>query len=289
MDKYLILQIEGGIGKNVVATAVVRALQKKYSERKIIIVTAHPDIWECNPRVHRVLQFGAFSYFYSDYIENRDTIVCCQEPYRSEDYIYNRKHLSQIWCELCGVEWDGEKPELYFTHLEYEFLSELIKKDRPIFLIQAFGGAPNQGHKYSWARDIPPPIAQQIVDEMIKEYRVIQVRREDQIPLNGCESLSLNPRQLALSLMYSDKRLLIDSYMQHAASALGLKSTVLWVVNSPKVLGYGMHQNISSKFRPGSLKNSMYEPYDIIGNPIQLSDVPNDIFDVNEIIKNLKK
>ena len=32
MEKYVILQIEGGIGKNVIATAVVRAIEKKFKK-----------------------------------------------------------------------------------------------------------------------------------------------------------------------------------------------------------------------------------------------------------------
>lgn len=288
MEKYLILQIEGGIGKNVVATSVVRAASKQYQDRKIIVLTAHPDIWLCNPRVYKVLEFGKTPYFFQDYIQNKDTILMLQEPYRNEDYIYKRKHLSQIWCEMYNIKWDGEKPELYFTNLEYDFVQTLINKQQPIFLIQAFGGAQGQPHKYSWARDLPPQIAQQVVDEMKKNYRVIQIRRDDQIALTGCEYLSLNPRQLAMAIMLSDKRLFIDSYMQHAAASLGLSSTVVWVVNSPNVLGYDIHKNIDSKFNDGSLRNSMYEAYDIIGDPINLASIPNDLFDVNKILETLK-
>ena len=288
MDKYVILQIEGGIGKNVVATSVVRSISKQYTDRKIIILTAHTDIWFCNPRIYKVLEFGKTPYFFQDYIQNKDTILMLQEPYRSEDYIYKRKHLSEIWCDLYDIKWDGEKPELYFTNLEYDFLQTLINKQKPIFLIKCSGGAQGQAHKYSWARDIPPQIAQQIVDEMSKEYRVIQVRREDQIALTNCEHLSLNPRQLALAIMQSDKRLFIDSYMQHAAASLGLQSTVVWVVNDPKVLGYQSHKNISIKFDNGELRNSMYEAYDILGDPINLANVPNDIFDVKKILESLK-
>jgi hypothetical protein len=285
MDKYVILHIEGGIGKNVVATAVVRAISNKYSDRKIIILTAHTDIWLCNPRVHKVFQFGQVSYFYQDYIENKESIIFLQEPYKQQDYIYRTKHLSEIWCELCGVEFDGEKPELYFTKLELDYLSSLINKDRPIFLIQPFGGAQGQQHKYSWARDIPPTIAQEIVDEMAKTHRVIQVRREDQVSLNNAEYLSLNPRQLALTLYLSDKRLLIDSYLQHAAAALGLQSTVLWVCNSPNVLGYQLHNNIISTFEKGNIRSSLYDPFDILGDPINLATPPNDLFKLSDILE----
>jgi hypothetical protein len=66
MEKYLILQIEGGIGKNIVATSVVRAISNQYLDRKIIILTAHIDIWMCNPRIYKVLEFGKTPYFYQD-------------------------------------------------------------------------------------------------------------------------------------------------------------------------------------------------------------------------------
>lgn len=288
MEKYLIFQIDGGIGKNVVATSVVRAISNKYPDRKIIILTAHIDIWLCNPRIYKVLEFGKTPYFYQDYIHQKDTILMLQDPYRCEDYIYKRKHLSEIWCEMYDIEWDGEKPELYFTNLEYDFLQTLINKQKPIFLIQCSGGSEHQNHKYSWARDIPPQIAQQIVDEMSKDYRVIQVRREDQVALNGCEYLSLNPRQLAMTIILSDKRLFIDSFMQHASAALGFQSTVIWIVNDPKVLGYQTHNNISVEFNNGDIRNSMYEAYDILGDPINLANIPNELFDVKKILETLK-
>jgi len=288
MEKYIILQIEGGIGKNVVATSVARAISKKYTDRRLIILTAHPDIWFCNPRVWKVLEFGKIPYFHQDYIADKDTLLFIQDPYRCADYIYKRKHLSQIWCEMYSIEWDGEKPEMYFTNLEFDFLSTTLNKQKPIFLIQPFGGAAQQSHKYSWARDLPPKIAQSIVDEMSKEYRVIQIRREDQIGLNNCESLSMNPRQLALAIMLSDKRLFIDSYMQHSAAALGYTSTVVWIVNSSDVLGYKLHNNIQATFTNGEIRNSMYEAHDILGDPIGLATPPDTIFDTKKILDTLK-
>jgi hypothetical protein len=48
-------------------------------------------------------------------------------------------------------------------------------------------------------------------------------------------------------LIHSKKRILIDSCMQHAASALKLPSTVLWNGTSPKVFGYDIHDNICTE------------------------------------------
>jgi hypothetical protein len=285
--KYIVFQIAGGIGKNVIATAVTRAMNMQYPDRKIIILTAHPDIWINNPRVHRVIQFGQTAYFYDDFIKDKDTLIFTHDPYGSADAIYRKKHMSQVWCELCGVDYKGQVPELYFTHLERDQVEVLLNKTKPILLIQPFGGA-QTNNKYSWARDIPPYLAQRIADEFKNDYRVIQIKREDQMGLNGVDYLSHNPRVLALALMFSDKRIFIDSYMQHAAAALGLSSHVFWIGNSPAVFGYEIHKNITTQFEIGSTRNSLYDPFDISGDPIQVATPPSNLFDHNYVLNILK-
>lgn len=288
MSNYAILQVEGGVSKNVMATAVVRAINTQHPERKIVVVTAHPDVWLNNQRVHKTIQFGAMQYFYRDYVQNKNSLVFLQDPYKHTDYVYRRRHVTDIWCELCGVKWDGPTPELYFTQLENDFCQTMINRDeRPILMVNAFGGAENQQHKYSWARDIPPITAQRVIETLSDRFRVIQIRRSDQMSLNGAESYVTNLRQTALMLLHSDRRLLIDSFMQHAAAAFGLKSTVLWGCNSPISLGYDMHHNIYGNFTAGDLKNSVYEPYDIVGDPTQLASLPADMYSVDTIIKSL--
>lgn len=288
MSNYAIIQIEGGVGKNVMASAVVRAINKQHPERKIVVVTAHPDVWLNNQRVHRTIQFGNMQYFFNDYIGDKNSLLFLQDPYKHNDYVYRRRHVTEIWCELCGVNWDGPTPEMYFTQLENDFCQTMINRDdRPILMINAFGGADNQGHKYSWARDIPPITAQRVIETLSDRFRVIQIRRQDQIALNGAESFATNIRQTALMLLHSDRRLLIDSYLQHAAAAFGLKSTVLWGCNSPVALGYEMHNNIYGNFIAGDLKNSVYEPYDIVGDPTQIASSPADMYNFDSIIKSL--
>ena len=285
--EYIVFQISGGIGKNVIATSVVRAINMQYPERKIVVLTAHPDIWINNPRIHKVIQFGQTSYFYDDFIKEKNTLIFTHDPYGETDAIYRRKHLSKVWCELCGVKFQGEIPELYFTRLEKDQVEFFINKTKPILLIQPFGGA-QTNNKYSWARDLPPYLAQRIVDEFKNDYRVIQIKREDQTGLNGAEYLSTNPRSLALSLFFSDKRIFIDSYMQHAAAALGLSSNVFWIGNSPTVFGYEIHKNITTSFEIGSTRTSLYDPFDISGDPIQIATPPGNLFDTNVVMGILK-
>ena len=47
----IIFQIEGGLGKSIMATAMVKVIKKRYKNANIIVVTAYPDVFLNNPDV----------------------------------------------------------------------------------------------------------------------------------------------------------------------------------------------------------------------------------------------
>ena len=52
-EKYVVFHIQGGLGKNVAATAIIKSIHKKYSDRKLIVVSPYPEIFLNNPYVWR--------------------------------------------------------------------------------------------------------------------------------------------------------------------------------------------------------------------------------------------
>ena len=112
--------------------------------------------------------------------------------------------------------------------------------------MQTNGGPYDQDKPYSWTRDIPHGQAQILANELSKSFKILHITRPKCLPLANVERVDHVPSKRAfLSLLLkSDKRLLIDSCLQHAAAALNLPSTVLWVGTSPDVFGYEMHKNI---------------------------------------------
>ena len=85
---------------------------------------------------------------------------------------------------------------------------------------------------------------------------------------------------------------MIDSVSQHVASALKKPSTVLWIRNSPEVLGYAIHDNIVTKVEDeiDTLSNSVLEPYDIAGNIYQCPfKEGTKLFDTKEIIESVNR
>lgn len=267
-DNFTIFLVSGGAGKNVLATAVVKAIKTANPETNIVVLTAHKDIWLYNPNVYRTFVFGQTQNFYNDYIHGKENVkVCSLEPYSTNDYILKTKHLIEIWCDLVGVKFNNEKPELFFNQREIEYCENFYGlKNSPIFLIQTNGGA-EQATKMSWVRDMPLSNAQEVVNAVKNNFRVIHIRRDDQLELNGVEQFKGGLRELMVLIKYSQKRLFIDSVSQHISSALGKPSTVLWVKNDPNVLGYAIHDNIVSSATEDfdTLFNSVLEPYDITG------------------------
>ena len=51
--KNIIFNIEGGIGKSIMATAVCEAIKKQYPQDRLIVVTAYPEVFICNPHVDK--------------------------------------------------------------------------------------------------------------------------------------------------------------------------------------------------------------------------------------------
>jgi len=291
-DKFVIFHTEGGHGKQVAATAVCRAIKKKYPDRKLIVVTAWDGPFFYNPDVWRFYTFGQMQYFFDDYIKD-NTIILRHEVYHTEDHILQRKHLVNSWCDMYDIKPDGIKPKIYLNPRELEIAKDKIKPDnRPIMLLQTHGGSPNaQYSKKSWFRDIPIEIAQKLVNYFSKSYRILHLRTPEQPTLQGTEVLNLPYRELYAVFLLSQKRLFIDSFAQHVATALDLQSTVVWIGNKPEVFGYEENINIlpNANYVRELNKFSYLDQFDITG---QIQQFPYDtvnLLDINKIIEAVNK
>lgn len=287
----IILSIDGGLGKSIVATAVLKAIKKQYKKSNIIVITAYPDVFANNPNVNKVLASGNTMGIYANYILNKEAKVFVSEPYSTSDYITESAHLIKIWCDMFGVEYDGEMPEFFLSKAEKEYFAPFYKLDKPIFAIQPNGGAVNQPLKYSWTRDIPQPIVQEVINHFSNEYQVLHIKRADQLNYQNTLQAIDGFRSIAVLLSMSQKRLFIDSSSMHIATALNLPSVVTWIGTNPKVFGYDMHKNIvaNEPTKPTNIEHPHYAKHLLFED---LSTFPynelKDVFDVNEIINSLK-
>ena len=292
-----VFHIEGGIGKNIAATAVVATYKKAKPKRNIIVVSAFPEIWIKNPNVARFYAIGHTPYFYQDVIQGKDVEIYCQDPYKQTTHITKKLHLIETWCKMAGIQYDGADTALNFNFREVEegkaYMTEFHDGRRPMMVFQPFGGpGPNhQQHPYSWTRDMHPGQAQQIVDTLKDKFNIVHICYEFHPKLNNCHRFDkqIGKKPLFAMLAHSEKRLLIDSSLQHAAAALKLPSTVAWVATHPDIFGYTMHKNFGPKkeYPRGTIDSYLFD-YDFNG---KIHECPynsiDELHDVDALIKDI--
>jgi hypothetical protein len=282
----ILISIEGGIGKNIAATGAVKVAREAGHE--IDVLTAWPQVWIGNPNVNKVLDFGGIRYFTNE-LKSYDKLIF-HDPYREQDFIQNKTDLTATFNLLVNGQAESVKPEVYLNKAEFTKVRQLLSGlEKPILAFQTNGGH-NQG--YSWSRDLPLEEAVQVLNEFQNDYELIHLRANGQLEINGVKhTADLNIRECLVVLQLSQKRLLIDSIYQHAAAAMGLKSTVVWVSTEVEKFGHAMHDNIQAN--AGQLKHG--ERTDFIFGGLQ--DDPDkcpfaqgqQILPVDKIIKSLKK
>jgi len=281
----ILLGIEGGIGKNIAATGAVAIAAE---DNTIDIITAHPSIWEGNPHVNKVYDWNKVEYM-SEFIKSYDEVIF-QDPYRHSKFLLGDCDLTCTYNYMLNKICESVAPKIFLNKAEKLYVEGLLKEiEKPIMVVQTNGGL-NEG--YAWNRDLPLEEAVEVLNQFQDEYEIIHLRMNGQLEIGGLKhTAELNMRQCLVVLQMSSKRLLIDSVYQHAAAALGLSSTVLWVLTEPGKFGYELHDNLMCN--EPELKNMDRLDGLFSGLDSDTSKCPfgqdQKIFDTEKIVKSLKQ
>ena len=291
--KYSLFHVQGGFGKHIAATAVAKCIKNNHPSRELILTAVYTEIYQNLPFVDRVYQLGNTSYYYQTYVEDMDSLIFANEPYFTTDHVNKKLPLIQTWSKMYGLKYKGEMPQITFNHLQKKIAKNFWTtraNGKPIMVMQTNGGLLNEQRPYLWARDMPIALAQKLVDHYEKDYHIFQITKPAGEVLDGVEVIKdpMSNMELVSVLLQSEKRILIDSCMQHAAAALKMPSVVLWNGTSPKVFGWDMHTNIQAR-KPAKFKlpNSVFFDFDFIGVEAEYPYVDEDeeIFDFDKIIE----
>ena len=292
MEKYFVWHVQGGLGKNVAATSLCKDIKDTYPDRKLIMVVSWPEVFLNHPNIDRVYALGQCPHFYDDYVHQKDTMIYRHEPYNQSGHIHRKTHLIHNWCDLLGIEYKEQTPKVIINYAQQQLVG-IWNRDKPTMVLHTNGG-PIDGQKYpyNWCRDIPPELAQAIVNKFHKTYHIFQVCRKDSVVLENVERVDqpLSNLELFSMLASSKKRVLIDSCLQHAAVAFRLPSTVLWVGTSPKVFGYRLHKNVVAKVpnKKNQLIGSYLFDYQFENNIHECPYIDmNEMFDVNHVLNSI--
>jgi len=295
--KYCIFQVQGGFGKHIASTAVAKCIKNNFPDRELIVTGVWIEIFQNLSFVDRVYPLGNTSYFYQNYIEDMDSLIFANEPYFTTDHINKTLPLIESWCKMYNLTYNGEMPDIKYNALQRKVANEYWpsrSNGKPFMVLQTNGGLFQEQRPYLWARDMPVALAQRVVDHYADDYHIFQVTRPACEILDGVEAVKdqMTNMELVSILLQSDKRVLIDSCLQHAAAALEKSSVVLWNGTSSNVFGWDMHKNIQAK-KPAKLKlpASYLFDFDFMGKEAEYPYIDDDdeIFDFDKIVEEVDK
>ena len=178
-----VLEIVGGIGKHIMATSFIKWLNEKYPKRKIIVVSAYPELFEYNPRIYRNLKLGQ-PYLFEDYIKGdgyrKGDPYKLIEYYREED----KNHLMKLFPKAYGFNTMNLNPqsEIYLTKGEEMDGKVYCEQNKPLITFQPLGGLPpgmqpSRMKMDSSQRDLPPKLAMKIIQILTQRgFKVLQIR-----------------------------------------------------------------------------------------------------------------
>jgi hypothetical protein len=298
-NETCILTIQGGLGKHLYLTAAVQVLNNNYPDRDVICVVAWPELFASLPGVKRVYPLGGTQYFYDTYIEDKDPLIFAQEVYFHTDHILQRSPLIETWCKVYGLKYNGEKPYVKINAEQKKAIRDFYQpkfEGKPFLLIHTAGGLYTSERAYSWARDMPIEVATKVAQHFKKTHFIMQVCRPaaPKIEVDGVfvRSEQLSNTELIGLLELTDKRLLIDSSLQHGAACFGLRSTVLWNATSPAIFGHSLHDNILAKEKPKKEMPGAYLfRYQFDNNPEEMpyeEEDLKDLYNIDQIIASLE-
>ena len=290
----IVFEVVGGIGKNIIATAIVKLLRKKYPNAYLIVVASVPEIFDNNPNINAVFPPNQ-RYIVNDFI-NKDTLILLHDPYCDSDFITKKQSVYKSWSNLYDLDYNQEQPELFITEDEINNYTKLFDTSKPILVIHPYGGPiiPEEttpkftfDKGYNWVRDIPLIVCNTIIEKYKNDYNIYQIKHPTQKRVLEGVKIADNPiREIMVLLKLSSKRILIDSFPQHMAAALNLKSTVCWVGTSVENFGYDLHNNILPNPYTLIPQFTTYGGFNY-SEPINYMPYKNtlDIFNINKILK----
>lgn len=215
----LLLHINGGLGKVIMATAVVKSYKLAHPEAKIVVVSGYPEVFVNNPDVYRNFAFNV-PYLWHDYYGNPDYKVYAHDPYMNVTWIKNApQHLIQLWCQELGINNVQKTPLLYFSGPEADELNSMIRVDKPLIVVQSTGGA-NPAAR-SWTRNPPLHEFDTYLRQFVDDCYVLHLCLPDTPVLaNVHQRVDNIDRRKAMCLVYYCHQFIgVDSYGLHTRAA----------------------------------------------------------------------
>lgn len=278
MSKKCLINVEGGLGKHVMLTAILEELKAKGDYDELYVISPYFDVFKACSVVTDAFPPGQAS-LYQELVLDEDCDVLWKEPYSNQKFIKKQCHLFDAWAEEFGFELT-DKAESYtprldniekeFPHLRKLANDAMNQWKHNFCLVQFTGGqSPLNPIKNEKGELLPYMNAQEAIKRNYYKGQAIIDRLHEKYPDTTVVHFALAnepgfDNTVRIEVPYLTYHLLaaeakeivcIDSSLQHLSTGANNNITVIWGETRPEHFGYSCNNNICAQ----NVRNS--QPY----------------------------
>jgi len=265
-----IIQIDGGIGRCIDFTGVLKKYCEKNPNKKVDVICPHADIFFNMSWINKVYPINT-PYLFETAI--KDARYIKPEPYDMYEYYTEMKHITQCFDKQLTGEEELVLPVIQLSQNELKQAEMWVAKHKQetgkdIILFQPHGSSGGKGTpKPDGTADVMPDesgrsldqaFAEKLAKELQKDYEVFIIKNQDQVGIKDFKTFQgLTLRQIFALIPYVKAGISCDTFLSHAFAMFGKKCYVLWGATSPKNLGYETNMNFTPEKEPTILPNRL--------------------------------
>lgn len=268
MGTRCLINVDGGLGKNVMLTSLMPILATKYEE--IYVISPYSDVFKSCSFVTEAFQPGPeCATLYQELVLDGDCDILWKEPYSNQRFIKKTCHLFDAWLEEFGIEQqDTSSLVPVLDRISEAFPSivtaaeEKAKELGKFIMVQFCGGqsplAMQHGPdgKLMQINDRQEYIkrnyfqGQNLINELKAKYpdaTIVHYALPNEPSYENTVKLEIPYLTYRLLAEKAFKVVCTDSSLQHISTGACKDVTVIWGETRPEHFGYACNKNIAAK------------------------------------------
>lgn len=307
MSKKCLINVEGGLGKNIMLTAILKELKEKGGYDEVYVISPYHDVFKACSVVTDAFQPG-LGTLYQELVLDPECDVLWKEPYSNQLFIKKQCHLFDAWFDEFGIDTDIHTepstlvPQLDNVEKEYPQLRKIADEkmaewNHNFCMVQFTGGqSPLSPMQDQNGNPVPYMNAQEAIkrnyhkgEQVVKllkekwpDTTIVHFALPNEPSIEGAVKIEVPYLTYHLLAKEAKEIICIDSSLQHLATGVNDNITVIWGETRPEHFGYDCNRNICAQhvlnsqpyFKPLGVSPSivrMPEPEEVVIRPETVS------------------
>lgn len=271
MSKKCLINIEGGLGKNVMLTSILEEFKEKGGYDELYVISPYFDVFKACSAVTEAFPVGQGT-LYQELVLDDDCDVFWKEPYSNQRFIKKQCHLFEAWAEELGFKLTGkgmdyvpqlDKIEEAFPAVK-QTADNLKEEWHHNYCIVQFNGGQSPLGPMTDQNGNPVPYNDQqenIKRNYFKGDKIVKILKErygedctivhfalpNEPSIEG--TIKVQVPYLTYHLLASEAKEIVgtDSSLQHLTTGANDHITIIWGETRPEHFGYSCNKNVCAK------------------------------------------